>query len=42
MKLLSEKWQNISQTVDKEKQEKKGILEQKLYSLEERITTERP
>jgi len=30
MKLLSEKWQNISQTVDKEKQEKKDSLERKL------------
>ena len=42
MKLLSDKWQNISMTVEKDKIEKKGILEQKLRSLEERIAIERP
>ena len=42
MKLLSDKWQNISMTVEKEKLEKKGVLEKKLRSLEERIAIERP
>ena len=42
MKLLSDKWQNISITGEKEKLEKKGILEQKLRSLEERIASEHP
>ena len=42
MKLLSEKWQNISVTGEKEKLEKKSVLEQKLRSLEERISAERP
>lgn len=42
MKLLSDKWQNISITADKEKLEKKGVLEKKLKILEERIAIERP
>ena len=42
MKLLSDKWQNISVTVEKEKLEKKGVLEHKLRNLEERIAIERP
>ena len=38
MKLLSDKWQNISITADKEKLEKKGVLKKKLKILEERIS----
>ena len=42
IRVLSDKWNNITQNIDKEKQDRRDILEDKLKGLEDKITSERP
>lgn len=42
IKLLSDKWQNIQQNIDREKQDRRDILEDRLRGIEEKINSERP
>jgi len=41
IKLLSEKWSNLENGIEKEKNERRGLLDDKLRQCEERITKER-
>lgn len=42
IKVLSDKWQNIQHNIDKEKQDRRDVLEDRLRGLEEKINSERP
>lgn len=41
IKLLSEKWNNLENGIEREKNERKNLLEEKLRQCDERITKER-
>jgi hypothetical protein len=42
IRLLADKWTHITHNIDKEKVERKDVLEDRLHELEERINKERP
>ncbi len=42
IKHLSDKWNNVQSGIEREKQEKRGALEDRLNAIEERVYTERP
>lgn len=41
IKLLSEKWNSLENGIEKEKSERRNLLDEKLRQCEERITKER-
>lgn len=42
IKLLSEKWNNVENGLEREKSDRRGLLEEKFKQIEERLTKERP